>query len=130
MARASVKVAPSDTLAGRRTRMTPSALRVTSEAASPLAATSRAMINGMRDAVNHAPRIVLTAVAQSIAASQNVRRVLRRLRRTPKLEPSAMPVMNAAAMAANAYVVGPQIRARRRVHATSYASETNHAIGV
>src|SRR5687767_9054797 len=99
-----------------------------SEIASVLAATSRAMISGMRDAMNHAATIVVTAVVTSMAASQKVTLVLRRLTRTPKLDPSAMPVMNDAAIAANAYVVGPRIRASSRVHETSYTSAANPEI--
>ena len=76
-------------------------------------------------AVNHAATVVVTDVTASITASQNAGRELRRASRTPRLDPIAMPVMNAAAMVANAYVVGPRTSAISRVHATSYTRAAN-----
>src|SRR5438034_1388875 len=45
--------------------------------------------------------------------------------RVPMVDPMAIPLMNAAAIVANAYVVGPMTSASSRVHATSYTSAVN-----
>src|SRR6266699_6591718 len=45
--------------------------------------------------------------------------------RVPIVDPMAIPLMNAAAIVANAYVVGPMTSASSRVHATSYTSAVN-----
>ena len=44
--------------------------------------------------------------------------------RADAADPMAIPLMNAASIAANAYVVGPSVIARARVNATSYTSAT------
>ena len=64
----------------------------------------------------------------SAAANHRVGRALRPTMRTPIAEPIAMPTMNAAAMMANAYVVGPMIEAINRVHVTSKTSAPNPEI--
>jgi hypothetical protein len=55
----------------------------------------------------------------SIDASHSAGREVRRARRAPTADPMAMPLMNDAAIVANAYVVGPITRARSRVKTTS-----------
>ena len=63
-----------------------------------------------------------------MAASQNPARVPRRAIERRGVDPSAMPVMNAAAIVANAYVVGPRIerdqpRPRDLVHESGESRE-------
>ena len=55
----------------------------------------------------------------SIAPSQTSGDAERRAMRVPIADPIASPPMNAAAIVANAYVVGPMTRASNLVQATS-----------
>ncbi len=66
------------------------------------------------------PTLAAIAAPTSIIASQTAGRVVRRASWVPSADPNARPLMNAAAIVANAYVVGPMTSASSRVHATSY----------
>src|SRR5438093_2189891 len=70
----------------------------------------------------YAAAAALTDDTITIAASHTAGRAVRRATRAPAADPIASPAMNAAAIVANAYVVGPMTSASSRVHATSYTS--------
>ena len=73
----------------------------------------------MRVAVTHAAPLAAIAAVTSIAASHTAGCSTRRATRVPSADPIASPLMNAAAIVANAYVVGPMTSASSRVQATS-----------
>ena len=81
--------------------------------------TCAATTSGMRAAAYHAAAFAATADTHSINAIQTAGRLTRRAVRVPIADPIAKPPMNAAAIVANAYVVGPTTSASRRVQATS-----------
>src|SRR5204863_4122065 len=80
-------------------------------------ATCSATTIGSLVAAYHADRTAATAPAQSIDASQSSGRAVRRARRVPAADPIASPLTNAAAIVANAYVVGPSTSASSPVQA-------------
>ena len=65
-------------------------------------ATCPATISGMRVAVSHAAPLAAIADATSIADNQTAGRSTRRASRVPIADPIASPLMNAAAIVANA----------------------------
>src|SRR5262245_1830880 len=79
-------------------------------------------MSGIRVAAAYAATAALTDDIVSIAASHPAGSALRRAARAPAADPIASPAMNAAAIVANAYVVGPMTSASNRVQATSYTS--------
>src|SRR5438132_4715716 len=82
-------------------------------------------MSGILVAATYAAAAAPTDDTVNIAASHTAGRALRRAMRAPAADPIASPAMNAAAIVANAYVVGPITSASSRVHATSYTSAAN-----
>ena len=102
-ASASGKAAPSAMVVGSRSTPTPNACQNTiGPKAASGAATAAATISGRREAANQAAVVAATAQVTSVSASQTAGRVVRRARRAPAADPMAIPLMNAAAIVANA----------------------------
>ena len=127
-ARASGKAAPSASVSGRSSvAATPSSAATIQPKLASGRATQRPTRSGPRPAT-------ATASAAPAAATRNViARLTLRLasvrsrfaRDAPIVDPIAMPTMKVTSMPLNAYVVGPTIIARTRVHATSDARPMN-----
>src|SRR5437867_7135016 len=122
-ASASGNVAPSARVIGSNSRATVAAWAATTGPKAAVgAATSAATISGIRVAAYQAAPLAVTAETNSMAASHTAGCAARRAIRTPAADPIASPLMNAAAIVAKAYVVGPMTSANSRVQATSYTS--------
>src|SRR5205807_3900680 len=78
-------------------------------------ATCAATTSGMRVAAYQAAALEATADTQSVAASHAAGLATRRAIFAPTADPIASPPINADAIVANAYVVGPTTSASRRV---------------
>ena len=103
MARANGKVAPSASVIGSSSSPMPNAcVTITGVNDAAGSATCAATINGTRVAVNHAAALAAIAETTSIDDSHSAGRSTRRARRVPSADPIANPLMNAAAIVANA----------------------------
>ena len=102
-ARASGNVAPRARVIGNSSSAVPSAwVTTTWVKAAAGSATWAATTSGIRVAVSHAAPLAAIAEVTSIAASHTAGRSTRRARRVPSADPIASPLMNAAAIVANA----------------------------
>ena len=96
-------VAPSATVIGSRSNATLAACDTTRRPNTMLgSATCCAMTSGIRVAANHAAATADTALTRSIAASHVAGLEVRRAMRVAAADPIASPLMNAAAIVANA----------------------------
>ena len=102
-ASASGNVAPSASVIGSsRIAIATACAAITCVNTTAGSATCAATMSGRRVAANHAAPLAATADMTSIAPSQIAGCAVRRASRVPAAEPSASPLMNAAAIVANA----------------------------
>src|SRR6516225_34524 len=105
---ASGNAAPSAKVIGRSNAVTTTAWIRTSRAKTTFgSATCAAVTSGRRVAANVADADAATPLTINDHASQRITLWERRAIRVPAVDPIASPVTNAAAIVANAYVVGP-----------------------
>src|SRR5438874_1778167 len=118
-ASASGNVAPSASVIGSSSKAVPAACLIT-RLVNPRfgSVTWAATMSGILVAATYAAAEAATDDIVNIAASHTAGRALRRTTRAPAADPIASPAINAAAIVAKAYGVGPITSASSRVHAT------------